>query len=177
MKMTLKTLMLGLIAGTFFFSCKKNDNNNTETLSAQYQTFIDQAFASNTAEIRIGGMADSTADSSAIRAFGRQLMGEYQAAQNDLKSLGQTVKFNVSDSLDSAHMLMIDTLMGLTGRAFDSVFILRQIQDHNAAIANYQNEINSGNRSQVVQYANKFLPGLQMHLNTADSLATAMGFK
>ena len=178
MKMTLKTLMLGFIASTIFFSCEKNKNNtNNETLTAQDQTFLNEASATNTAEIQIGQLADSTADTSFIQSFATQLVNDHQAAQSDLKSIGTQVSYNVNDSLDNTHSMMLDTLRGLTGRAFDSVFVLRQIQDHNAAIANYQNEINSGNRTEVVQYANRYLPTLQQHLQTADSIATVMNFK
>ena len=177
MKMSFKTLMLAFIASIFFFSCKKHDTNNEETLNAQDRNFMMQAAMGNTAEIQAGQLADSTADSSAIQAFAAQLVSDHQAAQNDLKSLGAKVNVTVSDSADSNHTMMLDSLRGLTGRAFDSTFLMNQIQDHNQAISDYQAEISSGNKTSVIDYANQYLPTLQMHLNTADSIATAMHFK
>jgi putative membrane protein len=71
----------------------------------------------------------------------------------------------------------MDTLRGLSGRMFDSVYIMNQIKDHQAAISDFQNEISEGNQSDVINYANKYLPKLQMHLQIADSIATVMKFK
>jgi len=177
MKMSLKVLFLGFIASIFFFSCKKHDTNNQETLNAQDRSFIMQAALSNTAEIQAGQLADSTSDSSVIKTFAQNLVTDHQAAQNDLKSLGAQLNVNVADSADSNHVLVLDSLRALTGRAFDSAFIMNQIQDHNKAISDYQAEINAGNKTSVVKYANQYLPALQMHLSTADSIATAMHFK
>lgn len=177
MKILLKTLFFGFIASTLFFSCEKNKNSNEEALSTQDHNFIMQAAMSNAAEIQAGRLADSTADSSSIRAFGARLANDHLQAQNDLKSLGIEVNVNVSDSADSNHMMILDTLRGLTGRAFDSAFIMNQIMDHNKAINDYQAEVSSGNKTSVMNYASKYLPTLQMHLNTADSIATAMHFK
>jgi len=177
MKMSLKVLVFAFIASIFFFSCKKHETNNQETLNAQDRNFIMQAALGNTAEIQAGQLADSTADSSAIKNFAAQLVSDHQAAQNDLKTLGTQVNVNVADSADSNHLMILDTLRGLTGRAFDSAFIMNQIQDHNRAISDFQAEINSGNKSSVIKYANQYLPALQMHLSTADSIATEMHFK
>ena len=81
------------------------------------------------------------------------------------------------DSVDSMHAALLVTLRGLSGRMFDSVYIVNQIKDHQAAISDFQNEISEGNKSDVVNYANKYLPKLQMNLQMADSIATVMKFK
>lgn len=177
MKILSKVLLFGFIASTVFFSCEKNKKNNEETLNTQDRNFIMQAAMSNAAEIQAGQLADSTADSSAIQAFAAQLVSDHQAAQNDLKSLGMQLNVGVTDSADSNHMMILDTLRGLSGRAFDSAFIMNQITDHNKAISDYQTEVSGGNKTSVVNYASQYLPALQMHLNTADSIATAMHFQ
>ena len=175
MKITSKALLCGMIATFTFFACKKNNSTgNNETVSLQDSNFIHQASLSNTAEIQAGALADSTADSSMVRAFGQQMVTDHTTAQNDLKALGSSLNIVVTDSVDSAHVALIQTLKGLTGRAFDSVYILSQIKDHQTAITNFQQEINTGNRTQVINYANQYLPKLQMHLQMADSIANQM---
>jgi putative membrane protein len=184
MKIMSKTLLLFIAAGFFFFSsCKKNNNNNNESLTTQDRNFINQASMSNTAEIQAGHYADSTVDSttdslgSSIRAFASKMVTDHTTAQNDLKTLGNSVNFTVTDSVDAMHTSQMDSLKMLNGRAFDSAYIISQIADHQAAINTFQQEASSGNKSAVINYANKYLPVLQMHLQMADSLATAMGFK
>jgi putative membrane protein len=177
MKMTLKTLMLGFIASTIFFSCEKNNGKTAETLSARDSAFIMEAAVLNTAEIQAGQLADSTSDTSTIKNFAMSLVSDHQAAQNDLKSLGAKVNITVADSTNSYNMMRLDSLRNLSGRAFDSAFILNQITDHTKAISDYQAEATSGNHTSVVNYANQYLPTLQKHLNTADSIASAMHFQ
>ncbi len=177
MKISFKFLLLCVVTSAFFFSCKKNDSTNQETLNTQDQNFIVQAEMYNSAEIRAAQIADTTTDSAVIKSFAQKLVSDQQAAQSDLQTLGMQVNVAVSDTIGADQTLMLDSLRGLTGRAFDSTFIMNQIQDHNQVIAEYQAEVNAGNKSSVINYANKYLPTLQMHLNAADSIATAMHFK
>ena len=177
MKITSKVLLFGIAASLTFFACKKSKSNNTQTLSSQDKTFISNASLSNTSAVRAGGLADSTSDSATIRAFGQQMVTDYTNAQNDLKTLGSNLSVPVMDSVDSMHAALLVTLRGLSGRMFDSVYIVNQIKDHQAAISDFQNEISEGNKSDVVNYANKYLPKLQMNLQMADSIATVMKFK
>lgn len=178
-----KVLLLFIVAVFFFFSCKKNNSSNNESLTTQDRNFITQASLSNNAEIQAGQYADSTADSTtdslatSIKAFAAKMVADHRNAQNDLKTLGNSLNVTVTDSVDSMHASQLDSLKMLNGRAFDSAYIISQIADHQAAINTFQQETSSGNKSSVINYANKYLPVLQMHLQMADSLATAMGFK
>jgi putative membrane protein len=87
------------------------------------------------------------------KMFGQQIVTDHTTAQDDLKTLGNNLNAAVSDSVDSMHASMMDTLKTLTGRSFDSVYIMRQIKDHQTVITNSQQEISSGNKSDVVHYA------------------------
>lgn len=178
MKITSKVLLFSLSASLIFFACKKSkNNNNTPTLSTQDRAFISQTSLSNTAEVKLGGLASTSSDTAMIRNFGQQMVTDHGAAQNDLKTLGTKLSVSVTDSADAMHTALMDTLKHRSGREFDSVYIMNQIKDHNAAISSFQNEISQSKQSDVLNYANKYLPKLQMHLKMADSIATVMKFK
>ncbi len=178
MKINSKVIILIMFVCFAFYACKKSkNNNNNQTVTTQDRTFMSQASLGNTAEIQAGGLADSTADSAAVRAFGMQMVTDHTTAQNDLKTLGNNLNIPVVDSVDSMHAALMDTLRGLSGRMFDSVYIMNQIKDHQTAISNFQTEISEGNQASVINYANQYLPKLQMHLQMADSIATVMKFK
>lgn len=177
MKITSKYLLLFCLTSIIFFACKKNDTNNNETLNAQDRNFISQAALANTAEIQAGQLAATNADSSTVKSFAQTMVNDHTTAQGDLKALGNTLQVNVPDSIDSIHSSVMDSLKTLTGRAFDSVYIMNQIADHQKVISDFQEEVSSGNKSDVIGYANKYLPKLQMHLQMADSVATVMNFK
>ena len=174
MKLLTKILFACLIMSAVFISCDDDDNN---VINSQDRTFLVQASLSNNAEIGAGALASTKGDSSAIRAFGQMMVTDHTQAQADLKTTGTNVNVNVTDSVDATHTALMVTLTGLSGREFDSAYILNQITDHQATISAFQTELNSGSRSEVLNYANTYLPKIQMHLQKADSIAIAMGFK
>ena len=83
----------------------------------------------------------------------------------------------VKDSVDANYKNITDSLKSLTGRVFDSVYVTSQIAGYQLAIEAFKQEINSGNRTEVVSYAAKYLPTLKQHLQKAESIAEAMHYK
>lgn len=176
MKSHATTLMLAITVSFFLFSCSKKTNNN-ETITTQDRTFMAQASAGNSAEIQTAQLADSISDTAAIQSFAQMIITDHTNAQNDLKALGNNIMVPVTDSVDGMHQSFMDSLKMMSGRPFDSLYITRQIADHQNAIAIFEQEINSGNRTEVVSYANKYLPTLKMHLQKADSISQAMHYQ
>ena len=176
MKMLTTSVITCLALSLSLLSCSKDDDNNND-LNAQDRTFMMQASMGNSAEVAAGALASTKGDSVGIRSFGQMMVTDHSTAQTDLKTLGANVNVGVKDSVDAAHITLGQTLQGLSGRAFDSTYIVNQINDHQTTISAFQTEISSGGRTEVINYANKYLPKIQMHLQMADSIATAMGFK
>lgn len=175
MKLTKKILLPCLVSGIIFFSCSKDTDEGK--VNAVDQTFIMEVSLSNTAEIQAGTLTAGKAEDIGIRSFGEMMVMDHTTAQNDLKTTGSNLEVAVKDSIDAEHVAMMETLNTLSGRAFDSTYIINQITDHQKTIEAFQNEINSGSHIQVTSYANRYLPKIQMHLRVADSIATAMNFK
>lgn len=156
-------------------SCDKDDdNNNTNQLNSTDRTFMTSASMSNSAEISLANLAATKSSTPLITAFAQQMVAEHTAAQNDLKTLGTSVSYAVSDSVDSAHVAIKLMLDSLTGRSFDSAYIYGQVADHQNAVTIYQTEQSGGQHSAVKSYADSTLPHIQAHLAAADSLATSL---
>jgi len=176
MKFQAKMLMLCITVFFFLFSCSKKTNND-ETVTTQDRAFMAQASAENIAEIQAAKLADSTTDSTAIQSFAHLVITDHNYAQNDLKTLGNNIRVPVKDSVDANYKNITDSLKSLTGRVFDSVYVTSQIAGYQLAIEAFKQEINSGNRTEVVSYAAKYLPTLKQHLQKAESIAEAMHYK
>lgn len=176
MKSQAMILMLAITVSIFLFSCSKKTNND-ETITTQDRNFMAQASVENIAEIQTAKLADSITDSAAIQSFAHLVITDRNYAQNDLKTLGNNIRIPVTDSINAIHENRMDSLKTMTGRAFDSVYITRQIADYQGAIATFKKEINSGNRTEVVSYAAKYLPTLKQHLQRAESIAEAMHYQ
>lgn len=178
MKLTTKSFIACAALSMSFIACSKDDDNGpTNTLNSADSTFIMHVALGNSAEVMAGGLAATKGEDAMIQSFGQMMVTDHTAAQADLKTVGTTVGVSVKDSVDAEHTTSLQTLNGLSGREFDSTYIVNQIADHQTTVADFQTELSSGNRSEVKDFANKYLPKIQMHLEKADSIATAMGFK
>ncbi|GEO08369.1 hypothetical protein SAE01_08650 [Segetibacter aerophilus] len=107
-----------------------------------------------------------------MKKFAQFMVAEHTLAQTDLKNLGTSVGIAVKDTIDPPHVALKSLLVSTpAGRAFDSIYIYSQVADHDATIANFQTEQSNGSHRDVVSYANNYLPHIQMHRQSADSIS------
>ena len=175
MKLTTRFLLAALTGSMLLLSCTKEDTD--ESLNAADETFILHAALGNTAEILAGTAASSKGENMDVKSFAEMMVMDHTTAQTDLKTTGTNLGVNVPDSVDANHVALMQTMNGLSGRAFDSAYMVNQVADHQATVDAFQTELNSGSHVQVLNYANKYLPKILMHLQKADSIAKAMKFK
>jgi putative membrane protein len=170
-----KIFLFGSIAAMSLLSaCEKDDNNDNNNVSNQDQTFMMQASMSNSAEIAAGTLAAQKGQSAGVKQFGQMMVMEHTQAQNDLKTLGTTVNWMVKDTIDAAHVQKMAYLNSLSGYSFDTAYIHSQVMDHQTTLNLFNTEISNGNNSNVKDYATKYQPHIQMHLNMADSINQKM---
>jgi putative membrane protein len=168
----MKLLSSSLILCVLFFvfaSCNKNDNNNT-SLNSQDNYFLQQASYSNYAEINAGSIAAVRGSVDSVRMFGSMMVSDHGEAQSSLDSLGNKFTVALPTTPDSAHLAMADTLQTLSGHEFDTAYIGSQVRDHMTSIALFQQELAAGNNQEIKNYANKYLPIIEMHLQDAQNI-------
>ena len=171
MKVTLLALG-GLLAAASFCACNNNDDNTdtSNIVNAQDSNFVMMAGMGNTAEISAANIAKTKSTDSAILSFANMMITDHTAAQTSLKAIASRYGLTVPDSVDAAHAAKAAILATMTGRAFDSMYIHEQVLDHQTTVQLFQNEGNSGNNGDLVNYADTTLPKLQMHLDLANSI-------
>lgn len=170
--MAIKKFIFGafVMAGVALVSCDKTKDNK---LNDQDEDFLIKASISNNAEVSAATLAIAKASNTKVKAFAQQMVTEHNMAQADLKRVGSTVNFAVKDSIDPAHVALATQLNAMSGRAFDSAYMYAQVSDHRTTVALFQTELSNGRHQDVLNYANSYLPHIQMHLQSADSIATA----
>ena len=157
----------------FIYVGCSNDDDNT-TLSNQDSYFMQQASYSNYAEIGAGTIAASNGSYDSVKMFGSMMANDHGKAQSSLDSLAASFNVTIPSTPDSAHQAMAEILQTLSGHTFDTAYINAQVKDHLATILMFQQEISGGNNSQVINYANKNLPIIQMHLQEAQTIQQAI---
>lgn len=168
-----KISLTGTLALAFLLSCNKNDNNNNDINSTD-QNFISQVAIGNKAEIMAGQLAATKGSNAGVKEFGRMMVTEHGQAQADLQNVASGTGITLPDSVDAEHRALMVRLDSLTGRSFDTAYINSQVKDHQKTVSIFQTEISNGNNSSVRNYANTYLPHIQMHLQKADSLSKVL---
>lgn len=159
-----------LLTIVFISSCTKNEN----FISVADRRFTVQASLSNTVEVKAGKLASSKASNPEVKKYAERMVLEHQMAQTELKNLSHVLDIVVYDVIDPAHAAMITQLNDMPkGRVFDSIYIHSQVTDHDMTIANFQTEVTNGNNSEVKSYASTYLPHIQKHRQSADSISKA----
>ena len=102
-----------------------------------------------------------------------QMVNDYGGAQSALILVADSLHFTVVSSPDSTHQAFLNNLNSLTGANFDITYLRGQINDDQAAISLYQAEQSKGGNAAVKTYVTAYLPMIQAHLTTADSLIQA----
>ncbi|HEX2536059.1 MAG TPA: DUF4142 domain-containing protein [Chitinophagaceae bacterium] len=168
-----KVLLAGTVAvAGLFTACDKNDDDDIAA-SQQDKDFAVQASMSNRAEIQMGNLALQQATDASVRTFAQMMVTEHTTAQEELEDISDDMDLNVSlnDSLPASVIDLRTTLAALSGPSFDSAYIATQVVAHQAALQLFQTEVNSGSHRRMIEYANKYLPKVQMHYNMADTMA------
>lgn len=149
--------------------CSKNDNDNT-TVNSTDSYFLQQVSYSNLDEVSAGNIAAIKGNYDSVRTFGSMMISDHTMAQASLDSIGAALNAVLPSAPDSVHQAMAAQLQTLSGNTFDTTYIGAQIRDHMTTISIFQAELSAGNNQQVINYANKYLPVIEMHLQEAQMI-------
>lgn len=157
--------------------CKDDDDNNDdvppqEDVSQADKDFMMKATLANRAEIELGELAASKGQHDSVKAFGRLMVTEHTTAQNELNALASSKQVTLPAAPDSAHQALSQQLKTMSGNKFDSTYIHHQVMDHQKTQQDFQAEINQGKNADVKNYANKYLPHINMHLDRVKKIQT-----
>jgi putative membrane protein len=166
------TLTALAIGASVFMGCTRNENGldhiNANTADIN---FARAAAMSNFTEVTLGKLDTLKGVDSAVKVFGNMMITDHTTSDSLLKSIANPLGLSTPDSLDANHQALRTQLTGLTGRAFDSVYIHSQVADHQAAVDLFTAETTNGQQYQLKLYATNMLPTLQQHLAKATELA------
>lgn len=161
-----KLLALCFVVSTLgFVSCDKDENDDERMLVDQ--DFAVKATYSNRAEIEAGNVAVMNAQNAQVKAYGQQMITEHSMAQQKLDSIANVMGWQLPQTTDSAHIALKQTLMSLSGYAFDTTYMNSQIMDHQNTLNLMNNYLQQGFNAILKQYAQETTPKVQMHYTEA----------
>jgi putative membrane protein len=162
-------LLLGLLL-IGFTSCEEDEEAPRDTVSAQDREFTVQATYANLAEIAMGQLALTQAEDESIRQYAETMVTDHTKAQDELRYLVESYDLEIPDTLEIGDQIIYEELEQLEGYAFDSAYIGSQVVAHQKTQQLFQNQIDRGENTGIVQYASSTLPHLTEHLARAMDL-------
>jgi putative membrane protein len=136
--------------------------------------FVKNVIQMNLAEIQMGQLAQANGASDDVKAFGRKMVEDHTTANQEAISLATAAGVTPPTEPPADAKKMHDELAGLSGNEFDRAFGKHMVQDHQKAADMFADKADDGD-DQVSQFAQKNLPVIQQHLDSAKTLPGASG--
>ncbi len=141
-----------------------NANINSNVSSADKE-FMNKAAQGGMAEVKLGELAASKAQSPEVKAFGQRMVVDHGKANTDLKALAAEKNITLPSDVNSEQKEMYDKLSKLSGAEFDKEYVKGMVEDHEKDVAEFQKQSTGAEDSGVKAFASKTLPTLKSHLD------------
>ncbi|MBV8071595.1 MAG: DUF4142 domain-containing protein [Acidobacteriaceae bacterium] len=174
-----KYLTAGSITGAllFFFGVANAQNDNAthmdtstqKMLSSADTTFATKAAQGGLAEVQLGQLAVSKAESPSVKEFGQKMVDDHTKANDQLKQLAQQQNMTLPATMNAKDQALYDKLQKLSGAQFDKMYMKAMVKDHEEDVKEFQKEATHGKDSAIKNFASQTLPILEQHLQMAKS--------
>lgn len=176
-----------LFSAVYLVACGNNEESTDTTTTTTTDTsnmssanmmavgdtdrqFILEAASGGMMEVEAGRLAEQSAQNARVKAFGAMMVRDHSAANNELMALASARNITLPDSMMAKHKSHIDKLRTATGRAFDKEYMNMMVMDHNEDVNKFQVAANNAQDTAVRGFANRTLPVLRMHKDSADAI-------
>lgn len=144
--------------------------NNTTKTSSEDKEFMHKAAHAGHAEIAAGKMALDKSQNADVKKFAQRMVDDHTKAGNELKELAKSKNETLPTEPSDEQKKKADELSKLSGDEFDAEYMDAQVSDHETVIDFFQDEVDGGADSDVVDFATKTLPTLKSHLEMAENV-------
>jgi putative membrane protein len=131
-------------------------------------SFVTKAAAGGMAEVQMAQLAQSKAQSQAVKDLATRLNNDHSKANDELKMIAGKANMSLPGAPTIKQQREYNKLQALSGAAFDREYVNYQIKDHKEDIEMFQREADHGMNPEVKAFAAKHLPALREHLRLAE---------
>jgi putative membrane protein len=151
---------------------------------AAARRFAEQAMMANVAEVKLGEMAVTRAQSPAVKEFAQMMVRDHTKAKSELQQAVKGNDVKEPTQLDTKHQALYDRLNKLNGAEFDREYMMAMVDGHRdvkamvteradrkpAATGTSGRATDSALDKAVNQWATKALPVVTHHLQRAEEI-------
>jgi len=174
------------LAGAGAAAAQQNPSKNppTQTSTSQMaspktsesETFVRNTAQGTMAEVALGQLAQSKAESPAVKQFAQRMVDDHSKNEEPLRNLAKSVNVTWPSEVSAKHQELQRKLSGLQGAAFDRAYMSAMVDDHKHEVGEFQKATKSADPN-VQAYASQTLPVLQEHLTLAQNVQKELSTK
>jgi putative membrane protein len=120
--------------------------------------------------MEIARLAERNTRNKAVRSFARKLADDHARAEKELAQLFSRKGIPPEKEFARDLQNSVERLAGLKGGQFDQAFRQQVIEDHEKAVALFEEQARHGMDPEIKAFAQKHLPDLREHLERARGL-------
>ena len=132
--------------------------------------FLTHAAQGGMAEVELGRLAESKAQSADVKAFAQQMVTDHSKAGDEIKALAVKKNIVLPTAIEPKHKAERDKLAALSGPAFDKAYVEAMLTDHEKDVSEFKHQSTMNQDPDVKTWATKTLPTLEAHLNRVKNL-------
>lgn len=174
-----KLAMMAVAAATVLLPLGLTTQASAATVAAAPnavdQSYMQKNAQTNLAEIALGTIAQSRAQSDGARELADKTKADHEAALAKLKTVAAALDVTLPTAPNAAQQADAAKLKSVSDNAFDITYAQIQVAGHQLSIAATNTELSSGSDQSLLAYTNGYLPVAQMHLTMATDLLTSLG--
>jgi putative membrane protein len=156
------TLSMTLLAAGLLIAVPRA--NAATSVSTADKDFILAAAQGGMTEVKLGELAAKKAVRDDVKAFGKLMVKDHSAINDDLKALAAQKNVTLPDSLDAQHQAMVDKMAALKGSEFDDAYIASMMKDHKKDAKEFKAEAAKTNDADIKSFLGKYIPVVEGHL-------------
>jgi putative membrane protein len=149
-------------------------NENKTVVDEESSTFLVKAANGGMTEVQLGEMGQKKATSQRVKDFSAMMVRDHSEANNKVKSLASQKNVVLPTAVSDENQKKIDGLSKKSGNNFDRDFMEAMVNDHQSTIDLFESAMKNTKDPDVNSFADKTLPTLKMHLDSAKSVRSSL---
>jgi putative membrane protein len=151
-----------------------NQTSPRTPFSAQDSTFVMKAAMGGMMEVEAGNVAQQNGANDRVKGFGTMMVNDHSKANSELMALAGGRGVTLPNALPADMQKHMEEMRKMKGKAFDNHYMSMMVKDHGEDISLFEKQANSGTDPELKAWAQKTLPVLQMHRDSATAINKAI---
>jgi putative membrane protein len=147
------------------------NTQNTMPFNREDSTFVMDAASSGLMEVEAGNLAQQNARNQRVKDFAAMMVRDHQQANQELRTIVAS-RAMIPDTMSKAHRDQVEKFRN-AGNNFDKQYMNMMVQAHNQDISKFERAASSLTDQQLRSWAEKTLPVLKMHRDSAQAISRA----